>query len=56
MLAITVGLGAGISALQISTMVSVMFVYFVIVLWKLDYGEHLEGPVVSLFVGRADRS
>jgi len=50
--AIVVGLGAGISALEVSAVMSTFFVYAMIVLWKLDYGEYLDGPVISIFTGR----
>ena len=52
--AITVGLAAGISALEIAIIVSVMFAYGSMVVWKLDYGDHLDGPFLSFFTGRSE--
>lgn len=45
--AITVGLAAGISALEVAIIVSVIFAYLSMVVWKLDYGDHLDGPFLS---------
>jgi hypothetical protein len=50
--AITVGLAAGIGALEVAALVSVAFVYVTMFLWKLDYGDHLGGRFLSLFTGR----
>lgn len=50
--AITVGLGAGISAIGISTVVSVGFVYATLLLWRLDYGRNLNSPFFSFLTGR----
>ena len=50
--AITVGLAAGIGALEVAALVSVAFVYVTMLLWKLDYGDHLGGRFLSLFTGR----
>ena len=55
MASITVGLGAGISALEVSAIVSMMFVYTMMILWKLDYGDYLDGRVISIFVEPSDR-
>ena len=52
--AITVGLAAGISALEVAIIVSVMFAYGSMVVWKLDYGDHLDGPFLSFFTGRSE--
>ena len=52
--AITVGLAAGISALEIAIIVSAMFAYGSMVVWKLDYGDHLDGPFLSFFTGRSE--
>ena len=45
-------LASGISALEVATIISVFFVYVTMVLWKLDYGEHLNSSFLSLFTGR----
>lgn len=52
--AITVGLAAGISALEVAIIVSTMFAYGSMVVWKLDYGDHLDGPFLSFFTGRSE--
>jgi hypothetical protein len=52
--AITVGLAAGISALEVAIIVSVLFAYGSMVVWKLDYGDHLDGPFLSFFTGRSE--
>ena len=52
--AITVGLAAGISALEVAIIVSSMFAYGSMVVWKLDYGDHLDGPFLSFFTGRSE--
>ena len=50
--AITIGLGAGISALDISAVVSVTFVFATLILWRLDYGRNLNSPFFSFLTGR----
>jgi Domain of unknown function (DUF4956) len=50
--AIAIGLGAGISALGISAVISVGFVYTHLLLWKLDYGENLNTSFFSFLTGR----
>ena len=50
--AITVGLAAGIGALEVAALVSVAFVYVTMLLWRLDYGDRLGGRFLSLFTGR----
>ena len=50
--AITIGLGAGISALDISAVVSVTFVFATLLLWRLDYGRNLNSPFFSFLTGR----
>lgn len=52
--AIIIGLGAGVGALEVSVVTSLMFVYASLVMWKLDYGDRLDGPLISRFVGRDD--
>ncbi|MCZ6869404.1 MAG: hypothetical protein O7G84_07880 [Gammaproteobacteria bacterium] len=49
---IGVGLGAGISAVEISSVVSVFFVYTSLALWRLDYGDNLRGGFIAFFTGR----
>jgi len=50
--AIAIGLGAGISALGISAVISIGFVYTHLLLWKLDYGENLNTSFFSFLTGR----
>jgi len=50
--AITIGLGAGISAIGISTVVSVTFVYATLGLWRLDYGRNLNSSFFAFLTGR----
>lgn len=50
--AIAIGLGAGISAVGISAVVSIGFVYTHLLLWKLDYGENLNTSFYSFLTGR----
>ncbi len=50
--AIAIGLGAGISALGISAVVSVAFVSVNLALWRLDYGAKLNSPFFSFLTGR----
>lgn len=50
--AIAIGLGAGISALGISAVVSVAFVAVNLALWRLDYGAKLNSPFFSFLTGR----
>ena len=50
--AIAIGLGAGISALGISAVISIGFVYTHLLLWKLDYGDNLNTSFFSFLTGR----
>ncbi|MCZ6854599.1 MAG: hypothetical protein O7G86_11835, partial [Gammaproteobacteria bacterium] len=50
--AIAIGLGAGISALGISTVISISFVAVNLTLWRLDYGARLNSPFFSFLTGR----
>ena len=50
--AITIGLGAGIAAIGVSTIISVCFVYATLLLWRLDYGRNLNTPFYSFLTGR----
>lgn len=52
--AITIGLGAGVSAIGVATTVSVVFTYTTLGLWRLDYGKNLNTPFFS-FLTRRDR-
>ena len=50
--AITIGLGAGIAAIGVSTLISIGFVYATLLLWRLDYGKNLNTPFYSFLTGR----
>lgn len=50
--AITIGLGAGISAIKVSSLISIGFVYATLVLWRIDYGRNLNTPFFSFLTGR----
>lgn len=50
--AVAVGLGAGISAVGIATVVSIAFVYGTLGLWALDYGARLNSPFFSFLTSR----
>jgi hypothetical protein len=50
--AITIGLGAGISAIGVSTIISIGFVYATLGLWRLDYGQNLNTTFFSFLTGR----
>jgi hypothetical protein len=50
--AITIGLGAGISAIEVSLLISIGFVYATLVLWRIDYGKNLNTPFFSFLTGR----
>jgi hypothetical protein len=53
--AISIGLGSGIGALGIATVISMSFVYANLIIWNLEYGKTLSGPFFSLLT-RRDRS
>jgi hypothetical protein len=53
--AIAIGLGAGIGALGIATVISMAFVYANLFIWKLEYGKTLSGPFFSMLT-RRDRN
>lgn len=53
--AITIGLGAGISAMEISAVVSTAFVYVTMVLWMFDYAADLNTSFFSFLTGRDHR-
>lgn len=50
--AITIGLGAGISAMGIATVISVTFVYTTLILWMIDYGARLHSRFFSFLTSR----
>ncbi len=49
---ISIGLAAGIGDLGVAGVISMTFVYAVLVLWKLDYGRTFSGPFFSLLSRR----
>ncbi|MGB5344847.1 MAG: DUF4956 domain-containing protein [Woeseia sp.] len=53
--AISIGLGAGIGALGVAMVISMAFVYSMLIIWKLQYGKIMSGPFFSLLT-RRDRS
>jgi len=53
--AISVGLGSGIGALGIAAVISAVFVYATLIIWKLEYGKILSGPFFSMLT-RRDRT
>lgn len=53
--AIGIGLGAGIGSLGIAAVISMAFVYAMLVIWKLEYGRSLSGPFFSMLT-RRDRA
>lgn len=50
--AIAIGLAAGVSAVGISLVISLGFVYGTLLLWKLDYGARLHSPFFSFLTSR----
>jgi hypothetical protein len=53
--AISVGLSAGIGALGVTAVISAVFVYTTLIIWKLEYGKILSGPFFSMLT-RRDRT
>lgn len=53
--AIGIGLGAGIGALGVATVISAAFVYTNLAIWKLEYGKTLSGPFLAMLT-RRDRA
>jgi hypothetical protein len=53
--AISIGLGAGIGSLGVAGVISMAFVYPMLVIWKLEYGKSLSGPFFSVLT-RRDRA
>ena len=52
---ISIGLGSGIGALGVATVISMAFVYANLLIWKLEYGKVLSGPFFSMLT-RRDRT
>jgi hypothetical protein len=50
--AISIGLGAGIGALGIATVISMAFVYANLIIWKLEYGKNMSGPFLAMLTRR----
>ena len=50
--AIGIGLGSGIGALDISGIISMMFVLATLIIWKLEYGKALSGPFLTMLTRR----
>mgnify|MGYP006897222523 CR=1 FL=1 len=50
--AIAVGLGAGVSALGVSFVVSAAFVYITLILWRINYGANMTSPFFAFLTGR----
>lgn len=53
--AISVGLSAGIGALGVTAVISAVFVYTTLIIWKLEYGKVLSGRFFSMLT-RRDRT
>jgi hypothetical protein len=53
--AISIGLSAGIGALGVTAVISAVFVYTTLIIWKLEYGKILSGPFFSMLT-RRDRT
>lgn len=53
--AISIGLSAGIGALGVTAVISAVFVYTNLIIWKLEYGKILSGPFFSMLT-RRDRT
>ncbi len=49
---IAIGLGSGIGALDIATVISLAFVFSTLVIWKLEYGKTLSGPFLTMITRR----
>ena len=50
--AIGIGLGSGIGALGVATIISFAFVLATLVIWKLEYGQTLAGPFLTMLTRR----
>ena len=53
--AISIGLAAGISALGVAAVISAVFVYATLIIWKLEYGKLLSGGFLAMMT-RRDRT
>jgi Domain of unknown function (DUF4956)/Dolichyl-phosphate-mannose-protein mannosyltransferase len=53
--AISIGLASGIGALGVATVISIAFVYPMLIIWRLQYGKIMSGPFFSMLT-RRDRS
>ncbi len=49
---IAIGLGSGIGALGIATVISFAFVISTLFIWKLEYGKTLSGPFLTMITRR----
>lgn len=52
--AISIGLGAGIGALGVAVVISMAFVYPMLIIWKLQYGKVMSGPLFSMLTRHDD--
>lgn len=50
--AIGIGLGSGIGALGVAIVISMVFVYSNLIIWRLEYGRTLSGPFLSMLTRR----
>jgi hypothetical protein len=50
--AIGIGLGSGIGALGIATVISAVFTMATLIIWKLEYGKTLSGPFLTMLTRR----
>lgn len=49
---ISIGLASGIGALGIAVVISMVFVYATLIIWKLEYGKPTTGPFFSMLTRR----
>jgi len=50
--AIAIGLAAGIGAVAVAAVISMMFVIANLVIWRLEYGKTLAGPFLTMLTRR----
>ena len=50
--AIGIGLGSGIGALGVVAVISMVFVFSTLIIWKLEYGRVLSGAFISMLTRR----
>jgi len=50
--AIGIGLGSGIGALGIAAVISAVFTFATLFIWKLEYGKTLSGPFLTMLTRR----